>query len=177
MQGRPVTIALRVVRLRCCNPARDRRTFAEPLPMLAERMARRTSRLADILHCVGHALGGRHAERFLARFGMPASDDTLLRMLKRRARRTAPKAPRVLGIDGWAWSKGQRYGTILVDLERRTMVDLLPDRSSASTKAWLAQHPGAEFISRDRHGLYAEGARAGAPDARQVADRFHLLQT
>ncbi|WP_376100882.1 ISL3 family transposase (plasmid) [Roseomonas sp. CCTCC AB2023176] len=177
IQGRPVAIALRVVRLRCRNLVCNRRTFAEPLLEVAEPMARRTSRLADILHSVSHALGGRPAERLLARLGMPSSDDTFLRMLRRRAIQGTSNAPRVLGIDDWAWSKGQRSGTILVDLERRTVVDLLPDRSSASTEAWLVEHPGAEFISRDRHGLYAEGARAGAPGARQVADRFHLVQT
>jgi transposase len=125
-------------------------------------VARRTCRLADILHGIGHAMGRRSAERLAIQLGMPASNDTLLRMLKRRASQGTTTALRVLGIDDWAWSKGQRYGTILVDLERRTVVDLLPDRSSASTEAWLTGHPGTEFISRDRRGLYAEGARAGA---------------
>jgi hypothetical protein len=110
---------------------------------------------------------------------MPVSDDTVLRVVQRRARRqqTNPSPVRVVGIDDWAWQKGQRYGTIMVDLERRTVVDVLPDRSAASVAAWLRDHPQVEIISRDRHGLYAEGARQGAPQARQVADRFHLLQT
>ncbi|MGA8441090.1 MAG: transposase [Candidatus Sulfotelmatobacter sp.] len=82
---------------------------------------------------------------------------------------------RVVGVDDWAWKKGQTYGTILVDLERRTEADLLPQRSAEQLAEWLKQHPEVEVITRDRFGLYAGGARRGAPQARQVADRFHLL--
>ena len=81
---------------------------------------------------------------------------------------------RVIGVDDWTWKKGQTYGTILVDLERSKVIDLLPERTAESLATWLAQHPEIEFISRDRHGLYADGARRGAPQAKQVADRFHL---
>ena len=81
-----------------------------------------------------------------------------------------------MGADDWAWQKGCRYGTIMIDLERHEVVDVLPDRSAKATGAWLAQHPGTEIVSCDRCGLYVEGGRQGAPQARQVADRFHLLQ-
>lgn len=80
------------------------------------------------------------------------------------------------GIDDWSWIKGSSYGTLIVDLERREVVDVVPDRSAESTSRWLSQHPEVEIISRDRCGLYTHGARQGAPQARQVADRFHLLQ-
>ena len=82
---------------------------------------------------------------------------------------------RVLGVDDWAWSKGQTFGTILVDLERSQVVDLLPTRSADSLVEWLAQYPEVTIVSRDRQGVYSEGARRGAPEAVQVADRFHLV--
>jgi hypothetical protein len=100
-----------------------------------------------------------------------------LRHLKRHGTaRDEAAMVRVVGIDDWAWQRGLRYGTIMVDLERREVVDVLPDRSAEATGRWLEQHPGIEIVSRDRCGLYAEGARQGAPQAQQVADRFHLLQ-
>jgi hypothetical protein len=113
----------------------------------------------------------------MTRLGLPQSDDTILRQLKRHQAERGEATPvRVAGIDDWSWRKGSSYGTIVVDLERREMVDVLADRSAASTTEWLRAHPGVEVISRDRCGLYADGARRGAPKARQVADRFHLLQ-
>ena len=79
------------------------------------------------------------------------------------------------GVDDWAWRKGHNYGTIVVDLERRQVVDLLADRSAATTASWFKNHPEVEVVSRDRAGLYAEAARQGAPQARQVAGKrcFH----
>jgi transposase len=113
----------------------------------------------------------------MGRLGMPVSDTTILRSLKGHAGvRSANGAVRVAGIDDWAWRKGASYGTIIVDLERRRVVDVLADRSAETTAGWLKNHPEVEVVSRDRAGLYAEAARQGAPQARQVADRFHLLQ-
>jgi transposase len=79
-------------------------------------------------------------------------------------------------VDEWAWRRGQRYGTILVNLEDHRVLDLLPERSAESTAAWLAQHPTVRVVCRDRSALYAEGIRRGAPQAVQVVDRFHLVK-
>lgn len=115
------------------------------------------------------ALGGAAGSRLVEQLGFLASDSTLLRQLRRRAVADSARAPRVVGIDDWAWRKGHRYGTILCDLERGNVIDLLPERSAESTEQWLRAHPGAEIISRDRASLYAEAATKAAPQAVQVA--------
>ena len=176
-QGAPVIINARLARWRCRNQRCGRRIFTERLPGLAAPFARRTARLASIVRLLGHSAGGRPSERLMRRLGMPVSDTTILRSLKEHARtRSDNGAVHVAGIDDWAWRKGANYGTIIVDLERRQVVDLLGDRSAATAASWFKEHPEVEVVSRDRAGLYAEAARQGAPQARQVADRFHLLQ-
>lgn len=133
--------------------------------------------MAAIVDLVGRGMGGRPAEYLMGRLGMPVSDDTILRQIKRRASISSQDANIwVVGIDDWSWRRSTRYGTIIVDLERRTVVDVLDDRSVESAKAWLQERPTIEVVSRDRCGLYAQAASEGAPQARQVADRFHLVQ-
>jgi len=176
-QGAGVTVKLRIQRWQCRSKSCERQTFAEQLPEIAAPLARRTRRAAELVHLFGHGVGGRPGERLMKRIGMPTSDDTILRHLKRQAmKRRAEGSVRVVGIDDWAWRKGSTYGTIVVDLERQEVIDVLPDRSAAGTAGWLERHPDIEFISRDRCGSFAQGAQEGAPQARQVADRFHILQ-
>jgi transposase len=174
VQGSAVILHLQVGRWRCGNDRCSRKMFTERISKAALPWARRTNRFREVVELIGHGMGGRPAERLMSRLGMPISDDTILRAVKQVNLDTGGVPQRVLGIDDWAWKKGQTYGTILVDLEHSVVVDLLPERSAESLAAWLAQHPEIEFISRDRHGLYADGARRGAPQAQQVADRFHL---
>jgi transposase len=121
------------------------------------------------------ALGGAAGSRLARQLGILASGSSLLRELRRHALSVPSRGPRVLGIDDWAWRKGHRYGTILCDLERGKVIDLLPERSEASTETWMRRHPGAEIVSRDRASLYAEAATKAAPQAIQIADRWHLL--
>jgi transposase len=176
-QGAGVTVKLRIQRWQCRNKGCKRQTFAAQLPEIAAPLARRTARAAELVHLFGHGVGGRPGERLLKRIGMPTSDDTILRSLKRRTKeRRAETSVRVVGLDDWAWRKGSTYGTIIVDLERREVIDLLPDRSAGATAGWLKQHPDIEIVSRDRCGSFAQGAHEGAPQARQIADRFHILQ-
>jgi hypothetical protein len=177
VQGKRVALRLRLSRWRCRNAECKQAIFRERLGEGVAPWARRTSRVEEVLLLVGHRTGGRAAEFLLKRLAIAVSDDTILRRVKRQARaaRHGEQRLRVVGVDDWAWKKGQTYGTILVDLERRTVADLLPQRSADQLAEWLKQHPEVEVITRDRFGLYAGGARRGAPQARQVADRFHLL--
>ncbi|MBB4000947.1 ISL3 family transposase, partial [Aureimonas pseudogalii] len=173
-QGRPVQLRLRLRRFTCRNSACHRQTFCERLDTAARPFARRSERLRDVQRQLGLALGGEAAERLSHRLGLPTSADTLLRLV--RSGTAAPTfSPRVIGIDEWAWRRGRRYGTMIVDLERNEIVDLLPDRNAGTLADWLAAHPTVETIARDRAEVFAEGIRAGAPMARQVVDRWHLL--
>lgn len=175
-QGVRVRLRLTARRFRCRNASCGQRIFVERLPEVAQVYARQTNRLREIVRSVGFVAGGLPGARLLARLAITVSDDTVLRTVKLRPRVLSDEhSIRCLGVDDWAWRKGQDYGTILVDLERHRVVDLLPDRSAESFADWLMKNPTVSVISRDRSGLYAEGAERGAPAAQQVADRFHLV--
>ena len=173
--GHRVRLLMSVRRFFCPTSRCHRRIFVEPLGGLAARHARTTTRLAQAHLAIGLALGGEAGARLAKMTAMPISPDTLLRRVKEAGARPS-SSPRFVGIDDWAWLKGQKYGTIVVDLEAGEVIDLLPDRDAATIKAWLEAHPGIELISRDRASAYSQAATEAAPRARQVADRWHLLK-
>jgi transposase len=173
--GIAVSVQLTVRRFVCATATCPRRIFGERLPGIVAPYARRTARLSEAFELIGFALGGEAGARVLHRLAMAGSPDTLLRVI-RAASLHKHADPRILGVDDFAFRRGHRDGTILVDLERHCVIDLLPDRKPETLIAWLEQHAAPEVVSRDRGGGYGEATRRGAPDATQVADRFHLTK-
>lgn len=170
-----VRLRLTVKRFRCVNQQCPRCTFAERLPELVEVHRQRTRRCEALLTQVGLAASSECGSKLSRHLKTPVSADTLLRLLRRIPIPQCPP-PRLLGVDDWAWRKGRQYGTVLCDLERGQIIDILPNRERDTLMKWLQQHPGVELITRDGSKTYREAASLGAPQAQQVADRWHLLK-
>ena len=174
--GRRVDITILARRFRCELTSCSKRIFAERFPPeILPAFARRTGRLEQVIHHLGLALGGRPAAGLARRLSLPVSRDTLLRVVRRRAA-LQDEAPRIIGIDDFAWRCNHRYGTLVCDLERHRIVALLPDRERATAQVWLAARPSITVVARDRGGGYGEAIAKALPQAIQVADRWHLME-
>src|SRR5271168_379514 len=177
LSGRSVQLVVIARRFRCDAVLCGRQIVTERFAdgVLAPS-ARRTMRLDFIVHHLGLALGGRPAAGFAKRLMLPVSNDTLLRVVRRRSCPPADQVLAVVGIDDWAWRRNHRYASIICNLERRRVVTLLPDREPATAQAWFAAHPTITVVARDRGGGYGAAAAKALPHAVQVADRWHLME-
>lgn len=173
-QGVAVKLELHTRRFRCPNNLCTQRIFCERLPRVVAHCARKTARLKIALELIGFAIGGEAGARLARELGLTVSPDTLLRCIRQSAQAESTP-PHIIGVDDFAFRRGQRYGSLLVDLERRCPIDLLPDREAETLSVWLKAHPGIEMVTRDRSRTYAIGISEGAPATMQVADRWHLL--
>lgn len=177
--GVAVRLELHARKFRCRNVLCRRKVFCERLSNVVRCYGRKTVRLSEVLTALAFALGGRGGARVAEKLNLAVGKDSLLRVIKRsRSTLSTEEQQRikVLGVDDFAFRKGCDYGTILVDLEKRKVIDLLPDREAETLKNWLLAHPEIKTVSRDRSTSYAEAVRSGAPQAEQIADRWHLLK-
>lgn len=171
--GRCLVLKLQVRKWICREASCPQHIFAERFPELVQRYARMTDRLVKALQALGVTTNGVDAARIASSLGMPTTAKTIIRRVLQLPLPSEGKVVKV-GIDEWAWKKGRRYGTILVDLEKRRVVQLLAERSVETSTAWLRTHPEIELVSRDRGKIFREAATDGAPQANQIVDRFHL---
>lgn len=171
---RRVRLRLWMNRYRCYEPTCTQQTFREQHPGLVVKWGRNTHRHMEVQQQVGLALGGQAGVRLGSHLKLVGSRSTFLRRV-RAIPPVPPTALTVVGVDDWALRKGKTYGTIVVDLIARHVVALLPDRTAETVATWLRAHPTIEIVTRDRASDYIKAIQTGAPQAQQVADRWHLL--
>lgn len=173
--GVKIKLVLKVRKFRCRNDLCSRKVFCERLQKVVAKYARRTFRLNEVISFLAFTLGGRGGAKATQKMNISVGKDTLIRMIRCRSQEI-PQTVKVLGVDDFAFRKGQTYGTILVDLEKRQPIDLLPDRQSGTLRNWLLKRHDVEIVTRDRSISYAEAVSEGLPNAEQIADRWHLLK-
>ena len=168
-------LSLTVRKFYCRNAYCPRKVFAERFPAFVEPWARMTIRHCEQITSIGLATCGKGGTRLAARLGMQTTRQTILRRIMDLPDLSTGSIL-YLGIDDFAFRRGCQFGTILVNLESRRVVDLLPDREAETSAAWMRQQLDLMVVSRDRGGEYASAATQGAPQALQCADRFHLIK-
>jgi transposase len=173
--GHTVRITLQVRKFFCKNPHCSRKIFTERFSSQIDSYSRRFNRSTEVLENIAIQSGSSKGARISEVVACKVSASTLLRIMHRMTAIKVNETSGVIGIDDWAYKKGKSYGTIIVDLSTRKVIDLLPDREAETLSQWLIKHPEVGIVSRDRASAYALGIRNGSPAAIQVADRFHLL--
>jgi transposase len=173
--GRQIRLCLTVRKFFCRNPLCERKVFTERLPQFVEPWARMTTRLCQQLASIGLATCGKGGARLATRLGIHSTRQTILRRIM-EVPPAAPSSVLLLGIDDFSFRRGQWFATILVNLESHRVIDLLPDRQAETAAQWMRQHPELTVVSRDRGSEYAKAASQGAPQAIQIADRFHICK-
>src|SRR6266487_2854355 len=173
--GRNVVLRLGVRKFFCLRLSCPRKVIASRLPDLVQPWARVSNRLREELKAIGLSASAEVSERLAPRLGMKVKAPTLLNYL--RTIKDPPKADvTVLGIDDFAMRRGDKYGTILINIETGRPLDVLPDRTAKAVKPWLSTHPEIQVVSRDRASAFADAVSQVLPHATQVADRYHLIQ-
>src|SRR6266852_3180132 len=173
--GRPIRLIMHVRRFFCKERTCAQKNFTERLPALCRPHAQRTKQLQEALCQLGLRVGGQAGADVGSELGISGSRDTILRLV-RQSQPPTQSEPHVIGLDDWAWKRRLRYGTLICDLELGLPIDLLAERSVETVSAWLKQHPSLEIVSRDGSSEYASAIKKGAPQARQVSDRWHLVK-
>jgi transposase len=173
--GHPIRLMLYVRRFFCKKSTCAQKIFVERLPELCHPHAQRTKRLQKGLCELGLKEGGQAGADTGSELGFSGSRDTILRLLH-QSQRPALQEPHVIGLDDWAWKRRQRYGTLICDLEQGLPIDVLPDRTVETVSAWLKEHPTIDTVSRDGSSEYASAIKKGAPQAREVSDRWHVVK-
>lgn len=173
--GQPVQLLVQVRKFFCDVRACTRKIFTERIAPFAAPWARVTTRLSESVQSIGFATGGMLGARLSERLGIRTCWVTILRRMMALPTELIEQVVE-LGIDDFAFRRGRKFGSILVDMQSHQVIDLLPDRKAETAKAWMKAHPEIKLVSRDRGGDYAAAAREGAPQATQIADRFHLYK-
>ena len=173
--GNKVCIHLKTRKFYCYNPTCDQRVFAERFNTHFTRYKRSSDRLREKLLKIALLSGGNAGHKLCKILNIAVSSSTLIRLIHEQ-QIPAPVAPEALGIDDWAFKKGINYGTAIIDLNRRRIIDLLPDRETRTVENWLKARPHIEVITRDRFSRYAKAVSVALPKATQVADRWHLIK-
>ena len=175
ISGNLARVRLKARKFFCDNSECPRKVFTERFDCEIKPYYRRMLRSNDLLTRMALELGGNTGAMISRYVGIPVSPSTVLRIIKKLEIQPKVITSGIIGVDDWAFKKGRTYGTVIVDLVQKEVIDLLPDREADTLAEWLKSHPEVTTVSRDRYGPYALGVKMGAPQARQVADRFHLL--